>query len=340
MLKKCTPEQVIYKLSTQKQGTTFVRWHGEFVNQRTCKAVMRCDVHACEYVTNVQNLLAGKTTKCPECYKDSLKIRLQSRVVPDGGYTDIFMATGAYAEGTTFSRHERSDSRGVRHYWNVYCPVCAEDEYAKAGLCVGTFIAHVNTLKSGGAPCRCSKRYNLTDEQWLFRIQKEIERRADGSSLVRIERNSSWSKCIVHLHCAKHESYQSTLNNFLYGGTACPSCATNGFDPSKPASFYVLRAYSDSVEFTGYGIAGDVDSRLKVHRRNLRQGGFLISEIETFSLQGENAFEIERRVKAKFPLFGQATEGFRKEATYSWLFDDLVAFAEDQCLILEPNGIS
>lgn len=302
---------------------------------QTCRAVMRCDKHGCEYTARVVSLLGSSSPFCPECNAEGRKNRKSS--VTDEDHVRRFRATGAFAVGTTFSRSQKQTLSGNTPYWDVQCPVCSEDEFSIAGLCDGTFVSHFSTLTRGGASCRCSDRPNFTNAQWLFRVQKDLENRADGSSLVRVEGSGAWVTRTIHLHCDEHKSYQVSVQNFLYGGGACPSCATNGFDPSKPAHLYILRAYSDNLEFTGYGIAGDVDARLKMHRRNLKRDGFLISEIETFALQGDNALTLERRIKGKFPLFGQATEGFRREATYAWLFDDVVAFAEDQCFILEPD---
>jgi hypothetical protein len=46
-------------------------------------------------------------------------------------------------------------------------------------------------------------------------------------------------------------------------------------------------------------------------------------------MSGKDAWNLEKSVKDKFPLFSQNVEGFKKEATYAWLYDDIIVHAEE-----------
>jgi len=121
-------------------------------------------------------------------------------------------------------------------------------------------------------------------------------------------------------------------------GRGCRPCnckAAGGFDKRFPGYVYVLKIYSDDIEFTGYGITGNEQVRTHNHKVNLRNEGFLISEFESFYLKsGADVQKIEQMLVKKFPRFSQNVEGFRKEATYPWLYDDVVSFIEYQLTLL------
>lgn len=153
----------------------------------------------------------------------------------------------------------------------------------------------------------------------------------EGTTFRRLpEVGEGWAvTCPVCSENGYTQEFTTCHTSLQLGRKPCNCRGATGFDTSSPGSLYILRIYSDDYEFTGYGIARHVDRRLITHRSKLKKAGFFISEVQTFDFdKGYDTFELERRVKASFPLFAQTVEGFRTEATYAWLFDDVVAFAE------------
>jgi hypothetical protein len=130
--------------------------------------------------------------------------------------------------------------------------------------------------------------------------------------------------------------FEGTYGNLSRGSRPC-RCPSTKFDKSLDAYFYVLRA-NGIHDFTGYGISTNIKSRFSKHRSNLLRAGFVISEFETFVTTGEIAIAVEKLVKQNFEMFSQNVEAFKKEATLSYLYDDVVAFVENEIVKLESES--
>lgn len=83
-------------------------------------------------------------------------------------------ATGAFVEGTTFTLLPKDES-GRTDKWIVYCPICAQDDYAEAGVCDGNFKTFTGNLVKGVKPCRCSNKPQYTNSQWTYRVTKALQ---------------------------------------------------------------------------------------------------------------------------------------------------------------------
>lgn len=320
-MNKRHPDEVMSEILSKNRNIEFIRWQGEYSTMANSYALMRCIVHQSEFVAKPCNML-HRNNSCHKCYTEA---KSDASRRPDDECIAQFRATGKFAEGTIFTRTGRVNKRKS---WKVYCPVCAADEYAQAGLCDGNFTSTSMGLVLGRLPCRCSARTKLTDAQWEFRINKELDRRNNGVSLVRITKTKTWISSILHLYCEEHGDFSAPVFNYLHGGTGCPSCAKTGFDPLKPAHLYVLKIEGNLTEFTGYGISNYIDNRMDRHRRVLAKYGFYITDHKFLPVKGEDAFKIENSISKQFPIYGQCMEGFRKEATYADRFLDVISFVE------------
>jgi hypothetical protein len=67
-----------------------------------------------------------------------------------------------------------------------------------------------------------------------------------------------WFRC---LNDESHPNWMTTVCEVISSNTGCPSCATYGFDPSKPGTLYVLDATTHIV----FGITGDLEQRLRFY---------------------------------------------------------------------------
>lgn len=134
----------------------------------------------------------------------------------------------------------------------------------------------------------------------------------------------------VKIVCKEHGEFLQTPDNHL-SSVGCPSCARHGFDPHKESSVYVILAESDRDTFTGYGISGNVEHRLKVHRRELSKKGYHIANIEVFNgVHGEVATDTEKEVKLTFEVINTGVGGFIREATHGCLYHDVVNFIRER----------
>lgn len=140
--------------------------------------------------------------------------------------------------------------------------------------------------------------------------------------------SSSRSKIV--LSCLEHGEWNPTVQEFTKTGARCPGCAFYGFNPFMPAHLYVIRVEGFYNSFTGYGISNNYQFRFKTHSRNLKKVGFEIKSYEAISMGGITAQNIERAVKSHFPRHAQDVEGFVKEATYPYLYQEVIDFVKEQ----------
>ncbi len=65
--------------------------------------------------------------------------------------------------------------------------------------------------------------------------------------------------------CKEGHKWKATISNRTSGdGSGCPACAEHGFNPEKPAWFYLMRRKNEQQ----IGITNDLVTRLKNHKKN------------------------------------------------------------------------
>ena len=129
--------------------------------------------------------------------------------------------------------------------------------------------------------------------------------------------------------CGIHGEWVGRLDTLVYNGSGCPSCSISGYDSSKSGSLYVLDVVGRKDSFTGYGISNVLDRRMKDHVRNLGDYGFTIEKKFVVKSDGKSIQVLEQQIKEEFPLNPQEVSGFKTEATYSYLYEDVVSFVRD-----------
>ena len=149
-----------------KYETEFLSWVNGYTGAFT-QIRHRCKEHGVvTESTHARSLIRGlnKTSGCSECNK------LTFKEIADGRYSrhvQSFMDTGSFVSGTIFKKSERVTKCGIRNYWNVFCPRCAE-----------TNESFVGSLNKGSLPCSCGKgdygyypaRVNDPDQLYLLRL--------------------------------------------------------------------------------------------------------------------------------------------------------------------------
>jgi protein-arginine kinase activator protein McsA len=103
----------------------------------------------------------------------------------------------------------------------------------------------------------------------------------------------------VLIHCTKcNTSFkQSPINHLL--GNGCPSCASSGFDPDKPAILYYLKIKHESSIYYKIGITNRT-----VNKRFSKDELKYITILNTINYdKGLNAFKEEQRLLSKYLKF-------------------------------------
>jgi hypothetical protein len=292
---------------------TFNGWHGKYRGGRTYLNLICKNGHS--YNTTSIDKLLSCNRGCRSCVAVNLS-RLYTP--PEEDTIDDFMKGGKFKEGTIFCKEGKK--------WTYKCPVCSHDDIVVKGLCSGVFIGRQEKMKAGQLSCRCSPKWS----GWNQEIRTfQISHLLIGSSLTFIGWSGSdfGEHSKITINCKEHGNHTLTLGSFLYNGTRCPQCSKTGFNKSKPSIFYILKIDGKYSNFTGYGISGNINTRLKVHGENLNSAGYSITDKYLVKGSGEDIFKLESAVKKDFAKFSQSVEGFKREATYYENYDKLIEYA-------------
>lgn len=210
-----TKEQykVLVKRECLDRGYRFITFSGKFCGKNS-KIILETPTGYVDEVL-LSNFMKGQDTISLKREKIGEKNRKD-----DSTLIANFTATGAYAEGTLFSRSTtRVNNDGWRSYWNVYCPVCDE-----------AYECHLSNLSRGSLGCSCSKRRHnksyihilLKDEEILgikygitsVTTGRRLKEQAKKSSLT-IEEFGLWEYDEVS-SCRKSEAdVKKIYNNFI-----------------------------------------------------------------------------------------------------------------------------
>lgn len=320
-LHRLTNEQIVIKLRrecSRKNYDLVGQDHGRLYAES--KVVIRCRKHNYSWTTQVQIAAHGRTG-CRRCAGE----------IPDEDRLKLFKSSGKFLDGTDFV------SRGPT-LWEVICPKCSNDEYVQQGFCDGRFFSPTTSLLKGHKSCRCSPKYKWSESMQRYRIENLAKADSQKFNGWDGEYKGVYTNCLIE--CEPHGTYQVKAHEYINKGSRCPKCATNRFKASKPAHLYVLRIVSDSGEaFTGYGISNNLEQRLKSHKTKLARANFVIAEQEVFPTHGTIAITVESMIKSNFELLSQSVDGFIKEATHYYMFDDVIKFVEEQITLLENDMI-
>lgn len=204
------------KVVADLKGYT-IKGHGKWRGNKT-KLKLFCPLHGEWNSASINGFLTGNG--CPECRRVAFDERIR---VPDATHLAEFMSTGKFKKGTTFKRNtSKVDAKGCKSYWDYTCPVCSNDEYVKEGLCSGVFIARTSDLKRGKRPCRCTKSYRYTKEQWEYRITKECESR--GYVFIGWK-GKRWGNVFKFTYECPVHGAQSITPHDIFSGKGCSLCA-------------------------------------------------------------------------------------------------------------------
>jgi hypothetical protein len=114
------------------------------------KARFRCNKDGHEWEGIIRNHLKG--ARCEVCDTQEFSDKFRA---PEEEDIERFRAVQDYPEGTEFYRTPLGIGRPNARQWHVYCPLCANDDLAQAGLCTGIFPTTASSLLNGTRPCRC-----------------------------------------------------------------------------------------------------------------------------------------------------------------------------------------
>ena len=322
---KWTEQQydVIMRRKCKSLNYNFLRFSGDWKGKWT-KFYAICD-KGHEVEMSMNNFLFGY--KCKRCGIISSQEKQTHSYEQE---ISEFYNTGRIAEGTIFTKSNRKTTQSHSSYWDYKCGICSKDEYVKNGVCSGIFTTVASSLKKGQVSCRCSKSYYWNQPQRELQIRLKIKERNSNLQFLRWESSDYGIHSTIYLECPTHGEFSTTLTNFIHNETGCPMCAGGGgFDRSKTGYFYVLKVQSSENSFTGYGITGNLENRLRTHEKSFSDNGYSIVDNYFFVGKGDTVLALEGSVKRAFPRNSQDIDGFKTEATLCENFKDVVDYSKN-----------
>jgi len=283
---------------------------GEWKGSRT-KLDLSCHCGNRWQSTSIDNFKQG-VTGCTECWREKVR---QARTKPDEEMIASFHAKREYPMGTIFKRSDRLNKQGYASYWFVYCPVCAQDEIAQAGLCSGWFESFLVSLQQGKIACRCAKNPMYTDDQYTSRAMKLCE--DNGYQFV------GWIGKIGARHkfkylCSEHGEQTMTFNNMLQG-SGCPECKGHN---QRELYINLISDESGSMYAAKLGISNNSDIRLSTQNRknNHTMKRALLFLFDTV----QDCKDTEQYLKHHVPSIGYVPDLHMKDgSTETFALDDL-----------------
>lgn len=269
-----------------KEKPWIVRGYVEPWNGSRTKLICECKFHGQWCTTTVNSAKQG--TGCYSCQREMTK---QRNTMEDKQHVEDFIKACPDNVERKYYRSDRVDRLGRQVYWIVECPICAEDDYCKEGLCDNKFEMKMSHLKRGGLPCRCSKYYHYTPEQWAYRMTKACQERGDQfiGFIDKVSNNSKFKYL-----CREHGEQTITPTDYL-NGKGCPGCKNRNMQ-----EFYINIILDEYGEDTGaykLGIAKDSDIRIKGQNAN---NNYSMRRIALFDLPSYQACRaLESKLKSK-----------------------------------------
>lgn len=210
-----------------------------YIDQKT-KYNITCTKHNLNYSQQGQSLLIG-TIGCSECLREH-----KSKITSSN--LDEFVLKFKYKFPDSNFDFSKSVYTRARDHIEVVC---------NKGH---NFRAKPNNLLSGhGCPvCFESSRGHAFARGKESYIRKFLEVHLDkyDYSLVEDFKNCKQKVTVI---CKTHGCFKITPDNHVQG-KGCPLCGKAGYQPQKPATFYILKVTEDVIKF---GITNNLTRRLK-----------------------------------------------------------------------------
>ncbi|CAH9013439.1 putative homing endonuclease [Vibrio phage 496E54-1] len=255
---KCSEDQYRIRIGRKcrELGYSFNGFYEKFSGCDTLLRLFNPVTNNSWETTSIQSLLVAGT-KDPLGWENR---RGKTCIKSDQYFVDKFNKTGVFPEGTEFWK-----IGGSR--WRYRCPSCSEDEYVKEGLCSGVFESSAGHMSNGKLSCRCSVgRYRWNTEQREYQISKRLE----GSGAV----FSGWedpkgyknTRSKLRWVCDNGHTNIQTFYNFI-NRRGCRKCSKNGFNPSLPATIYLVRWTGEEGNYLKFGITNKTVNERVVNQK-------------------------------------------------------------------------
>lgn len=279
------------------KGYTFNGWEGEYKGSKTYLKLYNPVTDNTWSTTTLHGLLNGKgdPTQRASKIKESLVARYKDK------HTEDFKSAG-FPEGTIFRRTEERDNTS-NVYWEYFCPLCAQDEYAKAGTCDGWFKTLSFTLKLGRKPCRCSDGYSYTESQLRLRLETAMKKY--GNTFISWEGEYNGLSTSFKWKCKEGHINTTSAKTKIWKPKGCMECQKvigfcNGYYPERAKEDDILYVIDFGKGVVKVGRAFNLENRIsKGNTCLLRVSGRQredLTILTTFTGKHEDVYRVEQKI--------------------------------------------
>lgn len=208
----------------------------------------------------------------------------------------VFVARFVKAHGDRFS-YNGIFYEGAKPYVRVVCPHHGE------------FHQLANDHARGIGCEKCSKP--IRDLESFTLAAREVH--GDKYDYSSVEYASPTKP--VWIACPIHGKFKQGPTYHVHAGHGCRQCSIGGFNPGKPAAVYVYRLTGASGGYIGFGVTNNFKKRDVSHRFRTSRAGFSLELVKVFNFEvGEDAWAVEKLIKASVEIVNLGVSGFKTEA--------------------------
>ncbi|AUR89113.1 hypothetical protein NVP1121O_085 [Vibrio phage 1.121.O._10N.286.46.C4] len=161
------------------------------------------------------------------------------------------MAKFPYSEDYTVRKDD-----SLAYYWRIYCTICDME-----------FSLYQSQAVRGIKSCTCANNKVRKEDQETEAITLA---KLKGSTVVGKINYTSRKKTKVTWLCENGHLNKCSYENFM-SRHSCTSCSDNGFNPAKPANFYIVRWSEGYESYLKYGITNrEVNTRLSEQKTHAK----------------------------------------------------------------------
>lgn len=242
----------------------FLGFNGDYIGKNT-KIITYCNLHkSFTKTTQLHSFLNGIVIGCTDC---GIDVKSEKSSIPDEEIIQRAFSNGDYLEGTSFVNKQT--------HWELYCPVCSNDEYVQYGVCNGIFITDSWSMSNGRKSCRCGGNYHYSKYQMEYRLKKIMMLEERGDRFVGWE---SQYKNIVSTFlyiCGKeHGEKKSNPSSYINGKSRCRECYNErvayGYYPERKEeedNLYLVELTTDHESFVKLGRAFNITARFRPYKK-------------------------------------------------------------------------
>lgn len=239
----------VRRLCTQ-MGLEFLGFSEPFTGARTKLRLLNVERGFCWNSTELDAFIRNHTTMGKGKMKKT-----------DEYMVNRFLGTGKFLEGTLFTRADKCSSG---YMWDMYCPLCSNDEYVKNKVCEGVFTIPCSSASKGSIPCRCSPNYRWTKDQRDYQLSVRLkELKGD---FIKWKGEYIGSHSMFEWRCKEGHVTNGKIYDFICNNRGCSLCQiSNGrglFPPraEEQDNLYILNIGNKYIKV---GRSFNIERRVK-----------------------------------------------------------------------------